>query len=189
MRWRNPLAIGWLVVAAIALLLSSASPVAACSGPARTFEDVLAQSRLIVEGRVTQALVNGLAYDIAVDEVFKGTVPGSTVRVGPQSDPGGRGCETALEVGGHLIVAVADPDAILNSLATAVWYIADDGSLSSPGNYYTMAADANDLRDKLRAALPDSALPQPTNAATPLGVLLALIALVWALVLRTRLIR
>jgi hypothetical protein len=62
----------------------------------------------------------------------------------------------SLEVGAHVIIAVPHVDARLSALSTAVWYIAPDGSLS--GSDYLMAANAEDLRTKLRDAVPDSAL-------------------------------
>jgi len=150
-----------LVALAMCAVLALAAPerVAACSGPGLTFDDVVAQSELIVEGTVTQSLVNGLAFDLDVQEVFKGSAAGPTVRIGPAEDPGGRGCEVGLDVGAHVILGVADVDSNLNALSTAVWYIAPDGSLSSPGGYYLMAANADDLRAKLRHALPDTSVP------------------------------
>lgn len=129
---------------------------AACSGPGLTFDDVVAQSELIVEGTVTRSLLTGLAYDLDVQEVFKGSHEGPSVRIGPVADSLSRGCEISLEVGAHVILGVIDVDAQLSALSTAVWHVALDGSLSSTGSYYLMAANADDLRAKLRNALPDT---------------------------------
>ena len=172
-----------LVALAVCAVLALAAPerVAACSGPGHTFEEVVARSELIVEGTVTQSLVNGLAFDLDVQEVFKGAA-GPTMRIGPAEDLGGRGCEVGLDVGAHVILGVADVHTTLNALSTAVWYIAPDGSLSSTGVYYLMAADADDLRAKLRNALPDTSIPQVRSpdwrpAGTALIVLASLVSM------------
>jgi hypothetical protein len=128
-----------------------------------TFEELVAQSELIVEGRVAGVLLDGLAYEIEVSEVFKGQVTGSQVRIGPPSDPGGRGCETTLEADGHVIIAVADADQMLSALSTAVWRVGTDGSLSSTGGWWTMAANVAELRDMLREVAPDTALSPATS--------------------------
>jgi hypothetical protein len=129
-----------------------------------TFDQLVTSSELIVEGRVAAVLLDGLAYEIEVSEVFKGQVTGGRVRIGPTADPGGRGCETTLEADSHLIIAVPDADEVLNALGTAVWYVGTEGSLSSPGGWWTMAADVAELRDMLRDAIPDTALSPPKAA-------------------------
>lgn len=65
----------------------------------------------------------------------------------------------------------------LNGLATGVWFIAQDGSLSSTGSLWEVATDVTELRDKLRHALPDTALSAPTSEHPPLGLPLGLLAL------------
>jgi hypothetical protein len=155
------LLVGWV---------AAPGPAAACSGPMPTFEQLVSTSELIVEGRVAALLLDGLAYEIEVSEVFKGQVTGGRVRIGPTTDPGGRGCEITLEADGHVIIAVPDADEALNALGTAVWYVGTEGSLSSPGGWWTMAADAAELRDMLRDAIPDTAL-SPPKAARSYGIL------------------
>jgi hypothetical protein len=163
------------------LLLAVPERAAACSGPAPTFADVIARSELIVEGTVTRSLVNGLTVDLDVQEVFKGSVPGPVVRIGPAEDPGSRGCETTLVVGSHVIVGVMDVDAVLNALGSAVWYVAPDGSISSPGGYYMMAANVDDLRAKLRNAVPDSALSPARREWSLVGVAFLVVAGIFAM--------
>jgi hypothetical protein len=68
------------------LVLAVPERAVACSGPGQTFEEVIAQSELIVEGDAIKSLVNGLAFDLEVQEVFKGSVPGPVVRIGPAED-------------------------------------------------------------------------------------------------------
>lgn len=150
--------VGLALAACAVVALAAPERAAACSGPGLTFDEVVAQSELIVEGTVAQSLVNGLAFDLDVQEVFKGSAVGPTVRIGPAEDPGGRGCEVGLDVGAHVILGVVDVDAHLSALSTAVWHIGADGSLSSTGGYYLMAANADDLRGKLRDALPDTSV-------------------------------
>jgi len=58
-----------------------------------TFDEVVSRSSLIVEGAVEEALLDGVAYRLSVDEVFKGQALGAEVRIGPTVAPGGRGCE------------------------------------------------------------------------------------------------
>ena len=144
-------------LAVCAIVLASPTAVVACSGPGLTFERVAGQSELIVEGRVTDVLLDGLAYQMDVDEVFKGSVEGKTVRIGPVEASGSRGCELGLRQGDHVILGVVDIDGRQSALGTGVWFIGADGSLSSPGNLWTEAADADALRERLRAALPDTA--------------------------------
>jgi hypothetical protein len=126
-----------------------------------SFQEPVTQSELIVEGRVAAVLLDGLAYEIEVSEVFSGQVIGSHVRIGPLSDPGGGGCETTLRGDSHVVIAVADADEVLNALSTAGWRVGTDGFLSSTGGWWTMAANVADLRDMLRDAVPDTALSQP----------------------------
>jgi len=153
----------------------SPSGVSACSGPPLTFEQVVTQSELIVEGEIEEVLLDGLAYRIAVDEVFKGSSTATSVRIGPQADSGERGCEVGLSRGDHVILGVVDVTQRLNSLATGVWFVAEDGSLSSPGSLWEVATDVTEVREKLRQALPDTALANPTSDDPsfewPLGLL------------------
>jgi len=93
----------------------------ACSGPPLTFDDVVSGSELLLEGTVEELMLDGMAYRLRVMEVFKGTVLGDEVRIGPASGPVGRGCEVGLQLGKHVVLGVVDADAPLNSLATAVW--------------------------------------------------------------------
>ena len=163
-----------VTVAALAGWLATPGFAAAFTGSMPDFGQLVAQSELIVEGRVGATLLGGLAHEIEVTEIYKGQVVGDLVRIGPSVDPGGRGCETSLETNTHVIVAVADVNAHLNSLSTAVWYVGPDGSLSSPGGWWTMAADAADLRDMLRQAVPDTALAarEAPQSATQVGWIL-----------------
>lgn len=146
------------------------------------FDDLVAQSELIVEGRVSEVLLDGLAYELDVIEAFKGPITSGVVRIGPASDPGGRGCETTLQPDSHVIVAVPEVAGTLNSLVTAVWYIASDGSLSSPGSWWELAPDADALRAMLRNAIPDTALGLPESPLSDarLGWFLATTALLLA---------
>jgi hypothetical protein len=144
--------------------LAAPGPAAACSGTMPSFDQLVSSSELIIEGRVAAVLLDGLAYEIEVREVFKGQVTSGRVRIGPTTDPGGRGCETTVEADSHVIIAVPDASEMLNALGTAVWYVAPDGSLSSPGGWWTMAADVADLRDMLRDAIPNTALSPPKTA-------------------------
>lgn len=174
---------------ATAVLAIGAMPsrAVACSGPPLTFDQVVAGSELIVEGDVEAVLLDGLAYRLAVDEVFKGPSTGATIRIGPDVDPGGRGCEIGLSEGDHVILGLVDVTGALNSLATAVWFIAAEGSLSSPGSLWEVASDAEELRDMLRGAMPDTAQPMPESDRRPLLQLLGVITLaILAFVLRTR---
>ena len=182
--------VGRLVIAvtlASVALAATSSRALACSGPPLTFEEVVAESELIVEGDVEEVLLDGLAYRLAVDEIFKGRSAGATVRIGPASDPGGRGCEIGLSEGDHVIVGVVDVTGGLNSLATAVWFIAPDGSLSSPGSLWEVAPDVTELRDMLREALPDTAQPVPRGGYAPLYGLLGFMTLaILASIIRSR---
>jgi hypothetical protein len=156
--------------AAAGMILATPRPASACSGPMPTFDEVVSRSALIVEGTIEEALIEGLAYRLSVDEVFKGPALGAEVRIGPAVDPGGRGCEIGLEVGQHVILGVMDLEH-LSALSTAAWLIGEDGSLSSTGGYWEMALDAADLRDRLRRAVPDTALltmPDGPGRALPL---------------------
>lgn len=176
-------------MAAAAVLVVS-HPARACSGPPLTFDAAISGSELIVEGTVEEVLLDGLAYRLAVKEVFKGPAGGPEVRIGPTADPEVRGCEVGLQVGQHVVLGVVDMHAQLNALATAVWFVAADGSLSSPGSLWEVATDIEDLRAKLRQAVPDTALPfEPRGAAA--STLVALLGLscvvaVGAVVLRRR---
>lgn len=165
----------WLaVLIGVASLQAAAAalprPALACSGPPLSFAAAVSGSELIVEGTVTEVLLDGLAYRLEVTEVFKGGPLGAVVRIGPAADDdAGRGCEVGLSVGDHVILGVVDADVTLNSLATAVWFVAPDGSLSSPGELWQVAADADRLREMLRAAVPDTAMA-PNAPASPLGL-------------------
>ncbi len=145
----------------IAVIATLSAPRAAvgCSGDPLTFEVVVAGSELIVEGTVEEVLLDGLAYRLSVAETFKGPSATREIRIGPPTDPGGRGCEVSLRQGDHVILGLVDIDERLNALATGVWFIAPDGSLSSPGSLWSVASDVDDLRRMLRQALPDTALP------------------------------
>ena len=153
---------GWRLVISLCIATCGAvglpRPVAACSGPELTFDRIVAESQVIVEGTAEEVLLDGMAYRLTVTEVFKGPVVPGELRVGPATGVG-RGCETGMAEGDHVILAVPAIDQPLNALTTAVWIIGSDGSLSSAGSLWTYAADADDLRAKLRAALPDTALP------------------------------
>ena len=94
----------------------------ACSGPPLTFDDVVSGSELIVEGTVEELMLDGMAHRLRVMEVFKGSVFGDEVRIGPATGPVGRGCEVGLQFGQHEVLGVVDVHAPLNSLATAVWF-------------------------------------------------------------------
>lgn len=152
------------VLAAGSVLTAPPPPALACSGLPLTFADAVATSELIVEGTVEEVLLDGLAFRLAVLEVFKGSPLGSSVRLGPEAEAG-RGCEIGLAVGDHVILGVVDIDAHLNSLGTAVWFIAPDGSLSSTGELWRAAANVTELRARLRAAMPDTALAPESNAS------------------------
>lgn len=170
-----------------ALALATPSPAVACSGPPLTFEQVVSGSELIVEGEVEEVLLDGLAFRLAVDEIFKGAPAAGTIRIGPEREPGGRGCEIGLSAGDHVILGVVDISGGLNSLATAVWFIAPDGSLSSPGSLWEVAADASQLRHMLRNALPDTAVPVPGTERELPYVLLGFATLaILALIVRGR---
>lgn len=159
---------------AAASVLVVSHPTSACSGPPLTFDAAVSGSELIVEGTVEDIMFDGLAFRLAVKEVFKGPVGGPEVRIGP-TVPEGRGCEVGLQVGQHVVLGVVDIHAQLNSLATAIWFVAEDGSLSSPGSLWEVATDIEDLRAKLRQAVPDTALPFEPQGA-PAGTALT----VWA---------
>lgn len=143
---------------------------------ALTFDAAITGSELIVEGTVEEVMFDGLAFRLAVEEVFKGTVGGREVRIGP-TNPEGRGCEVGLQVGQHVVLGIVDIQAPLNSLATAVWFVAADGSLSSPGSLWEVATDIDDLRAKLRQAVPDTALPVKPHGA-PASTALTVLGLV-----------
>lgn len=160
---------------AAAGVLVVSHPARACSGPPLTFDAAVSGSELIVEGTVEEVLADGLAFRLAVKEVFKGPVGGPEVRIGP-TVPEGRGCEVGLQVGQHVVLGVVDMHAQLNALATAVWFVAADGSLSSPGSLWEVATDIEDLRAKLRQAVPDTALPLEPRGA-PASTLVALLGL------------
>lgn len=155
-------------------------PTSACSGPPLTFDAVIAGSELIVEGTVEEVMFGGLAFRLAVKEVFKGPATGSEVRIGPADAPEGGGCEVGLQVGEHVVLGVVDMHAQLNSLATAAWYVAADGSLSSPGSLWEVATDIEHLRAKLRQAIPDTALPVNPQGA-PAGTAVAVLGLAFLL--------
>lgn len=166
-RWMVRGGLGGLLAVG-SMLAASPPPALACSGPPLTFADAVATSELIVEGTIDEVLLDGLAYRLSVIEVFKGPPVGSAVRLGPAADDeAGRGCEVGLAVGDHVILGVVDADAHLNSLATAVWFVAPDGGLSSPGELWRVAADADALRVLLRAAVPDTAVPPAADPTWP----------------------
>ena len=172
--------------AALALAATSSRAVA-CSGPPLTFDQVVSGSELIVEGDVEEVLLDGLAFRLAVDEIFKGAPTAATIRIGPEREPGGRGCEIGLAEGDHVILGIVDVNGGLNALATAVWFIAPDGSLSSPGSLWEVAADATQLRDMLREALPDTAVPVPRSEHETVYALLGFATLaILALIVRRR---
>lgn len=135
-----------------------------CSGDPLTFEAVIGGSELIVEGTVEEVLLDGLAYRLAVIEVFRGPTIDGEVRIGPATDPGGRGCEIGLAKGDHVILGVVDIDERLNALATGVWFVGPDGGLLANGALGSVATDVDELRDTLRRALPDSAVAAPRGA-------------------------
>ncbi len=83
-----------------------------------------------------------------------------------------------------MVLGVVDVDAPLNSLATAVWFVTPDGSLSSPGSLWGAASDIEDLRQRLGRAIPDTAVEVPTGR-TPSGFFV----LGWACVLSAILLR
>lgn len=169
------------LAAAIALALvaiaTRSSAALGCSGPPLTFDEVVSGSELIVEGEVEEVQLDGMAFRLAVHEIFKGSAIGATVRIGPTSDPGGRGCEVSLSEGDHVILGVVDASESLNSLATAVWFIAPDGSLSSPGSLWEVAPDVTELRAMLRDAIPDTAVPVPGTEGGPPFLLLGFVAM------------
>ncbi|MBA2633265.1 MAG: hypothetical protein H0U86_09755 [Chloroflexi bacterium] len=132
-----------------------------------TFDEVVSRSSLIVEGTVEEARLDGVAYRLSVDEVFKGQAFGAEVRIGPTVAPGGRGCEIGLEVGQRVILGIMDAE--LLSVGDVAWIIGPDGSLSSTGGYWEMA-DAAELRDTLRQAVPDTALPLPEGPGRALSL-------------------
>ncbi|MBA2255299.1 MAG: hypothetical protein H0W07_09320 [Chloroflexi bacterium] len=169
---------------AVMVMLLAPGATRACSGPPLTFDDVVIGSELIVEGTVEELMLDGMAYRLGVTEVFKGTVLGDEVRIGPASGPVGRGCEVGLQFGQHVVLGVVDVDAPLNSLATAVWFVAPDGSLSSPGSLWELASDIEDLREQLRQAIPDTAV-EVSSGGTPGGlVILGLACVLSAILLR-----
>src|SRR5680860_1497306 len=161
-RWR-----GWLAASAMsaASVMIAPPPTLACSGPPLTFAAVVSGSELIIEGTVDEVMFDGLAFRLAVKEVSTGPAVGSDVWIGPTAGPEGRGCEVGLQVGEHVVLGIVDMHAQLNALATAVWFVGPDGSLSSPGSLWEVATDIEDLRAKLRQAVPDTALPfEPPGA-------------------------
>jgi len=141
-----------------------------------TFDAVISGSELIVDGTVEEVMFGGLAFRLAVKEVFKGPAVGREVRIGPTVEPQGRGCEVGLETGQHVVLGIVDIDAPLNSLATAVWFVSPDGSVSSPGSPWELATNVEDLRDELRRAVPDTAMPF-ANRDAPVDVLATLLGL------------
>lgn len=183
---RGPRLTWWMAAPLLALMVLLLAPGAtrACSGPPLTFADVVTGSELIVEGTVEELMLDGMAYRLRVMKVFKGTVLGDEVRIGPASGPVGRGCEVGLQLGQHVVLGVVDVDAPLNSLATAVWFVAPDGSLSSPGSLWGAASDIEDLRQRLGRAIPDTAVEVPSGR-TPSGF----VVLGWACVLSAILLR
>lgn len=58
------------------------------------------------------------------------------------------------------------------SAGDVAWIVGADGSLSSTGGYWEMATDAADLRDKLRRAVPDTALRLPAGPSRGLSLIL-----------------
>ncbi len=183
---RGPRLTPWMAAPLLAVMVLLLAPGAtrACSGAPLTFDDVVSGSELIVEGTVEELMLDGMAYRLGVMEVFKGTVIGDEVRIGPASGPVGRGCEVGLQLGQHVVLGVVDVDAPLNSLATAVWFVAPDDSLSSPGSLWELASDVEDLRQRLRQAIPDTAVDVPSGI-TPTGfAVLGLTCVLSAILLR-----
>jgi len=169
---------------AVMVLLLAPGTTRACSGPPLTFNDVVSGSELILEGTVEELMLDGMAYRLGVMEVFKGAVLGDEVRIGPAIGPVGRGCEVGLQVGQHVVLGVVDVDAPLNSLATAVWFVAQDGSLSSPGSLWELASDIEDLRQQLRQAIPDTAVEVPSSGIPSGFAVLGLACVLSAILLR-----
>ncbi len=181
--WRSLLVASAMAAAGVLVV---SHPAHACSGPPLTFDAAVSGSELIVEGTVEEVMLDGLAFRLAVKEVFKGSAGGADVRIGP-TDPEGRGCEVGLQIGQHVVLGVVDVQAQLNSLATAVWFVAADGSLSSSGSLWEVATDVEDLRAKLRQAVPDTALTsKPLDAQT--GIFLMALGLA-SLVLASAVVR
>ncbi len=183
---RGPRLTWWIAAPPLALMVMLLAPTEtrACSGPPLTFDDVVIGSELIVEGTVEELMLDGMAYRLRVMEVFKGTALGDELRIGPATGPVGRGCEVGLQLGQHVVLGVVDVDAPLNSLATAVWFVAPDGSLSSPGSLWELASDIEDLREQLRQAIPDTAVGVSSGGTSGGLVILGLICVLAAILLR-----
>lgn len=159
------------------MVVAGPSPALGCTGMDEPTLDMVAQrSELIVEGTVEEVLLDGLAFRLTVREVFKGPPLANELRVGATSNSAGRGCEVTMSQGDHVILGVVDPDQQLNALTTALWFVGPDGMLSSPGSLWTLAADADELRNSLRAAIPDTALPHPAENSRLAWLLLPLVA-------------
>ena len=169
----------WVGTGLATFVVSLASALApeitrACSGPVPTFDEATAAARLIAAGEVI-ASPHDWAYELDVQEVFRGDV-GDTVLLGPP-EPSGTAliCSHQIEVGDRVVVALRD-QTDLHLFSSAVWYLLPDGTVGTIGHEQP-AATHEELFARLRL-LPDTAMAQEESRGFPLalGASLALAA-------------
>ncbi len=153
-----------VVAATIAVLVGAVSPLSAvaCQVEGWTVEDAAKRAELIVEANVVRVLHPG--YELRVREVFKGTARGSTLRIGRRQAPeaGDCGGRIDLDVGDHVVLALADPATAL-AAETAVWWVEKDGSIDRANLFPNdRPTTIRAVRAAFRATLPDTATAATT---------------------------
>ena len=146
----------------------------ACSGPVPTFDEATAAASLIVAGEIV-ASPHDWAYELKVEEVFRGDVD-ATVLIGPP-EPSATAliCSHQAEIGDRLVVALRDRTD-LGLFSSAVWVLLPDGTVATTAPE-PPAATHEELFARLRL-LPDTGMLEETNRNLPLalGAALALAA-------------
>lgn len=153
-----------------AAALVSPQPALACSGPVPTRDEAVDAANLILAGQVVSK-PGEWAYELAVEEVFRGPKSDSVV-IGDPAPSSSPLCSHQLAVGDRVVVALRDATN-LGLFSSAVWLLLPDGTVGTIAPE-PPAATHDELFTYLRL-LPDTSMPtglSPGSLLEALGAVL-----------------
>lgn len=145
--------------------IAVASPAAACSVEGWSVRDAARKAAFIAEATVTRVEPDGIG--LQVHRVLKGRAGGTTTVVGTAPDPiPNSSCSGRInvEVGDHVVFALADPATALG-IESAIWWIEPDGSIERTSLATGGPRTVERLVSALRVAVPDTSTIHDAEAA------------------------
>jgi hypothetical protein len=114
-----------LLAALLLIFATRAAPAAGCQWAGWSPEDISRHATLIVEADVVDA-IEPAGRVLYVRHSYRGSSDGATVQVGTKTVASCFG-RLPLEVGDHVVLALADPDSA-NAGESVAWWVDSDGS-------------------------------------------------------------